>query len=616
MILTKQLDVASGSSVTTPRINLVKELEKYNRAHQEMTKKANETETKPVTTSSAEPVTEEKQATPAPVRSVSRPNILRGRQRYRPQQRSASLDSASSASLSTTTTTSSVSATKLTTQSVAAITSRISSLVEKNQNVVKLKPEILRSGPELRFFKGGGDSVCADAVLTIPNPSFLGGSKSSESSSVSNVVSSSEPINTSASSSVSVNTSVNENKMTSQVAVMKAPMVQSQNPQNVSDSNNTMIVGNVFKSSVVTDPTTLPVLMPVATNKAFPASPDDVVLPAGKGYVVFKPMGNLPKDCVYSIESSTGLINAVVDPKKFIKPSVSTPKTFPSSKASYPDSSKPVMSVNQNQNIQSLNQAAKVIKKPVLNPEVQAMLKKHVTATDSKNESGIKQESNAKIDTISLPVSYYSSFLSQLPKTSTVVNEPTKNPESQETTNSGNVVVGTTVTPSEVSLQGEKVPVKILGFNAPPYTSTSSSRFPAIVTLPAVIYSSKSDTSSTTSVSLKKIITDPTENLVQELNTRNELLQRTRAVKFSTNLSTDGVVSASSGVDTSALVNDVGLIPTVVPTILGPDISHVASQTGTFPSSVSVSKTMIYKVFPGKQSVFLGNEQPEINSSV
>ncbi|XP_060585670.1 myelin transcription factor 1-like, partial [Ruditapes philippinarum] len=214
MILTKQLDIASGSSVTTPRINLVKELEKFNR---EMSRKASETtEAKPVTTSSSESVTVEKPPTPTPVRSVSRPNILRGRPHYRPQKRSTSLDSASVASTSTTTTTTTTTSSSPASESLskviksAAIASRISSLVEKNNDVMKFSQDLIQSKSEVRFLKGDQTPVCADAVLTIPNPAFFART-SNESTCVSSEVSNSEPIVSSAVSNIPVYTKANIN---------------------------------------------------------------------------------------------------------------------------------------------------------------------------------------------------------------------------------------------------------------------------------------------------------------------------------------------------------------------------------------------------------------------
>ncbi|XP_060565125.1 myelin transcription factor 1-like [Ruditapes philippinarum] len=283
MILTKQLDLASGSSVTTPRINLVKELEKFNR---EMSRKASETtEAKPVTTSSSESVTVEKPPTPTPVRSVSRPNILRGRPHYRPQKRSSSLDSASVASTSTTTTTTTTSSSPASESlskviKSAAIASRISSLVEKNNDVMKFSQDLIQSKSEVRFLKGDQTPVCADAVLTIPNPSFFART-SNESTCVSSEVSNSEPIVSSAVSNIPVYTKANINNRIPEATT--APVMLSKKAQNIQNSNNKMVIGNVYKTSVVSDPTALPVLMPVATDKAFPASPDDVVLPAGKG---------------------------------------------------------------------------------------------------------------------------------------------------------------------------------------------------------------------------------------------------------------------------------------------------------------------------------------------
>ncbi|XP_053395559.1 myelin transcription factor 1-like isoform X2 [Mercenaria mercenaria] len=639
MILTKQLDFASGSSITTPRINLVKELEKYNRQNQEIAKQKSESEIKPSVQTLSSDEADDKPATPAIVRSVSRPNILSRRPRNRPQQRSSSLDSASSGassskSIATSSTASSVSSSKTT---FSALTSRISSLVEKNLDIVKPDPELMRKGPEVRFFTGENTPVSAAAVLTIPNPSFLG--KSSESSKHSSLVSNSEAVN-SAITSIPAYTNANQCQISSDTNVTTEPILQSGKAQVTQKSNNTMIVGNVLKTSVVTDPTTLPVLMPVATNKAFPASPDDIVLPAGKGYVVFKPMGNLPKDCVYTIESSTGLINAVVDPGKFVKPAGPAPKTVTSfgpkkilPKTGLPVATETSMSAqNLNQAIQSGNQPTALpvrsngdtkisgesekLQKAALNPDVQSKLKKHIHIED---KTTVKENLNLMGNSVA--------------STSSSVVVPVITMGNKQVSYSRKELRANTLVASGVTPQGQRVPVRVLGYTTPPGYCGSESMFPSLMSKPVITLSAvtssgnpspaivsyvsitppvsvisqsspQSSTQSSQSSTLKKIFTDPTENLKQEHNTLNELKHRTKTVQSpSTDTAVTATVASGDNVNTSTPQLDPRLrpssLPTVLPTVLT-EVRHHGCQTDTAqPIKNIVSKTMVYKVFPG-----------------
>jgi hypothetical protein len=488
---------------------------------------------------------------------------------------------------------------------------------------MKFSQDLIQSKSEVRFLKGDQTPVCADAVLTIPNPSFFART-SNESTCVSSEVSNSEPIVSSAVSNIPVYTKANINNRTSEATT--APVMLSKKAQNIQNSNNKMVIGNVYKTSVVSDPTALPVLMPVATDKAFPASPDDVVLPAGKGYVVFKPMGNLPKDCVYTIESSTGLINAVVDPHKFVKPSGPAPKIVSSHSSKVSFQSNPIMSVKQNQSVQPVKPVVEVPTNPIINPKIQAILKKHFAVTDKQGDCHIKEEDVSKESTVSTMSdgTVYTSFLSQVAKNPTLVTKPSifknKTSVSQDTSNSGCTEPTSTLVLSGSNPKSNEVPVKVIGYPAPPGTSGSS----FTLTKPVVTLSSVKSSPAAISYiniaspnpTLKKVFTDPKENLKQEHNTLNKLLQQTKAVKYlKTEISNEVTMTTNTQIVGSSLSSESNvnlqpiLLPTVVPSVFPTEVSHTSSQTEKKTPTVSVSKTMVYKAYPGNKTIYLGTTE-------
>lgn len=660
MILTKQLDLASsGSSITTPRINLVKELEKYNRQNQEMSKKANVAETSADMEFSPTDVNKEKTANQPPVRSVSRPNILSRRSRQRPQQRSSSLDSVSSLTPTTpvsssAASSSSGSASKSSLASLNTLLPKLTSFMEKS--AMKTDPDLAKASQEVRFFKGDDTPMCAAAVLTIPNPSFLGKSSVNETSKSSSVASQASVTKTSnvLSSSESVETSTKSVKSTKPVyssacsstnletsKVLTTAKVLPSQLTTVSNSN-TMVIGNVLKKPVVTDPTTLPVLMPVASDKAFPASPDDVVLPAGKGYVVFKPMGNLPKDCVYSVESSTGLINAIVDPTKFVKQVSSVSNTVSSTGAVYTSASsdgknKPMISSPvgkeamvsavscepakaDNKSVKLPYQAVGVsrtkrhpqsLKKPVLNPAVLSLLKSRIQSANVQGGATTIQvetpQSRVSVSTTENSNSFtvFNHTRLQSGATKSLVNEGVK---------------------SE-SMQDLGLPIRVLGYTTPPNSTTANYVLPSVSTTTSPgnsCFSSSTPVVSAQAVvagspfvqspTLKKIFMDPAENFKQEHMTLNQLVLHSKTVRSQTSSSLGTILEAEGTNDTDINVADADpnavAVDTAVGSVVIPKLSDLLSkqtknidQGSQVPdkgkSTQILTKTQVYKVFPG-----------------
>ena len=168
MILAKQLDLGSSGS-STPRNNLVKELEKYNRQSSDATstgqdKTENKAATeKPQSTGEDEAEKTSQSPPPAPpVRPVpkERPNILSRRSKIRPQQRSSSSDSSSSTSSTSSAVTQQVSATTppVVHTSSSALPGQKSSTAEKKF--------------EMQFFSKLIAPISAEAAMTIPNPAL------------------------------------------------------------------------------------------------------------------------------------------------------------------------------------------------------------------------------------------------------------------------------------------------------------------------------------------------------------------------------------------------------------------------------------------------------------
>ena len=210
MIITKQLDIqgadkSSSVSASTPRNNLVKELEKYSRHTDPVEKRAGNQSagtslgtsqgiTDAVATAMAQgPILISKSKVAKPV-AKDRPNILSKRPRFRPQQRSSSTESSSSTS----------------------------SLASQALNLsTRLDPA---PGATTRFLDPDETPISADAALAIPSPSLV----------------TSTAIPTPSAITVS------------QKGVEK-------------------------------------LLVPVTATDIFPATSDDVVIPTGNGYVVYKP---------------------------------------------------------------------------------------------------------------------------------------------------------------------------------------------------------------------------------------------------------------------------------------------------------------------------------------
>ncbi|KAL4236913.1 hypothetical protein ACF0H5_005299 [Mactra antiquata] len=302
MILAKQLD-SGGSSVTTPRINLVRELEKFNR-QMSLAKDSNtNTVQNRVPPTASNETTKKSEA--LPVRSVSRPNILGRRNKARPAQRSSSVDSIPSK--------------PSTSSEFVPIASPLDTFIPKIASM---------TGADLGELQNRDNfpqSMGTTPMMMIPNPSYIGKATENQTKTTdtNSQIDSMCHTDTSSQTDVILGTEdiVKETKPLDTVLSVKPSDNQSKS------QGNTICIGSVCKSTKISDPTQLPIMMPISTNNAIPASPEDVVLPAGKGYVVFKPMGNLPKDCVVSVESSTGIISAVIDPKKFTPtaPSVQLP---------------------------------------------------------------------------------------------------------------------------------------------------------------------------------------------------------------------------------------------------------------------------------------------------
>lgn len=688
MILTKQFDIAAaGSSITTPRINLVKELEKYNQQNQEKARKANTTDTAADSQSTTGESTKEKTANLPPVRSVSRPNILSRRSRQRPPQRSSSVDSVSLPTSSS--------------SKVAVFSSSLSCTAKKNtlppkltsfigKHATKADPDLTQATQEVLSVMGDDTPVNAATVLTIPNPSFKGKSSACETLKSSSVAeqfsvsskasfSSSVFVKTSAKSSGPLLTSVNSTQKQVSPKALTAGKVLQPTVQ-VSKPLGTMVVGNVMKTSVITDPTTLPVLMPVATDKAFPASPDDVVLPAGKGYVVFKPMGNLPKDCVYSVETSTGLINAIVDPTKFVKPILSVPSSVTSTpKPDYiaPVSSKPQVStvtVSDTQPsvplkpaLSTCNTVASSSKTLVHIPPLSAQ--PHVSSvgivsTQPGNKSfvlpknivepGVKSDPqgfkgpaiNPAITTL-LKSRLMSS--SQGVSISTIESASLTKGVNLQSSLTHHIVASASSIPSSANSkieQSQRLPVRVLGYTTPPVqdmlptlltvpnSSTVSSGKPVSITSTStgqpsglLIFSQGTSSKSvkateaaplpqnitTQSSRLKKVFTDPAENLIQEHLTLNKLIQcavsgksqsSSAPVRLDPATCKPACINPTRTMDTGTVSVTLSSIPSVVPELFHKEefSRNVQNQSSQIPEKTNppkVVKTKIYKVFPG-----------------
>ena len=207
MIITKQLDIqgsdkTSSVSASTPRNNLVKELEKYSRHTEPAEKRTTTTQSTGTSQGLADtvaaimsqgPVLISKSKVNKPV-AKDRPNILSKRPRYRPQQRSSSTESSSSTS----------------------------SLVSQALNLSgRLDPA---PDSSTRFLGPEETPISAEAALAIPNPS-----------------------------------------------IVKSTAIPTPSAITVSQKGVEKL------------------LVPVTATDIFPATSDDVVIPTGNGYVVYKP---------------------------------------------------------------------------------------------------------------------------------------------------------------------------------------------------------------------------------------------------------------------------------------------------------------------------------------
>lgn len=489
MILTKQLDFSSGSSITTPRINLVRELERYNRQQMNLAKESvmeNVKKEPPI-----EPSDEPRKVTePQPARSVSRPNILSRRSKPHPAQRSSSVDSITTAAASISTSLKSPKLSSPLATFIPKIASMSGSSIGDFESTKELK-EHLQS------------SVEATAMLTIPNPSYLG--KSNEKISAIPAQTSSDKSHTVIPKSSDV--SIISESPTSVTQTLNTQLSSSTTSSISVSKSNTIHVGSVLKASIVSDPTQLPVMMPIATSNAIPASPEDVVLPAGKGYVVFKPMGNLSKDCVVSVESSTGIINAVIDPKKFTpsSPSLSSwPKTFP------------VVS-----NID-----------PIMSSQPAASSGNKIATEEVRDKLKIKVLTAVKGYTLE------KKFLLERSKHNDSPSDVSDN-ICNNSNESAPTVFRTKIFDSRLEegnniQEQEMVVVKIDGNDSNKNSSSSTCIFPKDTFLPV-------------SQTLKKVLTSPSENLRQEQLTRTKIVQVIKS-KQTTQESKSNVTSDQLGV--------------------------------------------------------------------
>lgn len=314
MVLSKHSDLKkshSGSTVKTPRINLMEELEKYNSQFKsEETRSENEAEDTLAVDSA-----ENEEEVPVPPRQRERPNILGKRRPYRPKPRSSSTDSDSSQS--------SVSSGSSLHRMVLSLQSNQQGAGKQTDAEVTGQRQTGLSGSE-RVTEAAktngvvaGRSATGSTATADPHPVQLVKSSAIAQQKAKGTRGKAVPEIRESDKCVSEIIESNP-RLLIDVDELNIP-VKGEEGKLSNDNESVKKKTNRIIPPVIKDPTKLPVMLPVSTTKAFAVSPDDVVLPAGDGYVVFKPMGMLPKDCKYTVESETGLINAVLDASAFFE---------------------------------------------------------------------------------------------------------------------------------------------------------------------------------------------------------------------------------------------------------------------------------------------------------
>ena len=300
MVLSRPEDIikkckALTEAIKTPRINLVEELEKYDEKVKSIKDELDDD-------AENETIVQMPQEPPRPSRPVvkERPNILRNRKPYRPKPRSSSSDSNSSLSSSSSLTSlrqssvpsadtisiPSVSQSDRITQASIQQAQQLHHTSKRNQSLAQGSQYVTQAVQKIASrerAKLTQKSDKKDSELLGESPHLvLDLSPESET-----VIA--ETINT---------TKKKQNPPASNKAKPKSRTTSSTNPSIDDNASN------------------FPILMPVSADKPFAASPDDIVLPAGDGYVVFKPMGSVDKK--YCTFESSGLVKAVIDSDKLL----------------------------------------------------------------------------------------------------------------------------------------------------------------------------------------------------------------------------------------------------------------------------------------------------------
>ncbi|XP_052776070.1 uncharacterized protein LOC128213971 isoform X1 [Mya arenaria] len=313
MILAKNF---ISSSALSQRGDLVRELQRLDRL---------KTGQSPLPEPTAPVISIEEEKPPEPPRPSrpvqrDRPNILGKRRPHRPKSRSSSTDSNSSLS--------SVASNQSSASSVASISfaekekaAKLAQSTKKTYEATKVIASLMQQRPDINDVDlldkitkrterekvssdflikssqrdNGGMPIPADALITIPNPSF----QRPERESVLN----------------DLNTSTMN--IMHKPTISKGNLLEMTTTANSDASVKNSQIPSTLKVPVSSDSDSstveLPLLLPVSTDKAFAAEPGDVVMPQGDGYVVYRHVGSLPDDCKYSINSSTGVVNAVLD---------------------------------------------------------------------------------------------------------------------------------------------------------------------------------------------------------------------------------------------------------------------------------------------------------------